>query len=91
MKNIVLDGTKFTSREQLHSILKSELQLPEYYGKNLDALFDCLTGDIQLPMKVEWNNFKCSKELLGDYAEKTLKVFFSAAHILNEDFQITIN
>lgn len=91
MKKIILDGTQFTNKEKLHSILKSELQLPAYYGNNLDALLDCLTGDIDIPMSIEWRNFECSKELLGDYAEKTLKIFLNAADFLQEDFSITVS
>lgn len=90
MKKIVLDGAQFTSKEKLHVILKSELQLPDYYGNNLDALWDCLTGDLQLPMSIEWRNFKCSKEFLGDYADKTLKIFLNAVNFLEDDFSITV-
>ena len=42
MKIIILDGRKMTDRETAHLYLKRKLNLPEYYGKNLDALFDCL-------------------------------------------------
>ncbi|MBU3075442.1 barstar family protein [Clostridium estertheticum] len=90
MKKIILDGTQFTSKEKLHAILKSELQLPDYYGNNLDALWDCLTCDIHLPMTIEWRNFECSKALLGDYAEKTLKIFLRTADFLNDDFNIKV-
>ena len=43
MKNIVLDLDCLETREEIHSLLKKELDLPEYYGNNLDALYDCLT------------------------------------------------
>lgn len=90
MNKIVLDGTQFTNKEKLHAILKSALQLPSYYGNNLDALWDCVTGDIQLPISIEWINFQSSKMLLGDYAEEVLKIFLSASDILEEDFTITV-
>ena len=38
-----LDGEKITNRQTLHDILSSSLGLPEWYGRNLDALYDCLT------------------------------------------------
>lgn len=41
MKIIELDGRKI--RKESHDYLKEELSLPDYYGKNLDALYDCLT------------------------------------------------
>ena len=39
---IILDGSRMTDREALHGELKAKLQLPDYYGGNLDALNDCL-------------------------------------------------
>ena len=42
MKIVVLDGRKMTDREGAHTYLKRKLELPEYYGRNLDALYDCL-------------------------------------------------
>ena len=40
----LIDGAAIETREQLHDALAEQLSLPEYYGRNLDALFDCLTG-----------------------------------------------
>ena len=42
MNIIVIDGRKMTDRETAHNYLKKKLALPDYYGRNLDALFDCL-------------------------------------------------
>ncbi len=39
----LIDGAVIESREQLHDTLARQLSLPEHYGRNLDALFDCLT------------------------------------------------
>ena len=36
-----LDGNMI--KKEGHDYLKEALNLPDYYGKNLDALFDCLT------------------------------------------------
>lgn len=40
---IILNCEKLLQREQAHEYLAKMLDFPEYYGKNLDALFDCLT------------------------------------------------
>lgn len=37
-----LDCKMMTSRVQAHEYIAAELDFPEYYGKNADALFDCL-------------------------------------------------
>jgi ribonuclease inhibitor len=43
MKRIKLDGKKMTDRKTAHEYIASKLSFPDYYGKNLDALADCLS------------------------------------------------
>ena len=43
MKQITLDGNILADAAQVHDYLEEVLNFPEYYGKNLDALYDCLT------------------------------------------------
>lgn len=38
-----LDGTEMKTVAEAHGYLAKALGFPEYYGKNLDALYDCLT------------------------------------------------
>ena len=74
--NIVLNCENLTQRAQAHRYLARMLDLPDYYGKNLDALFDCLTelggctivlnGGAELPRN-------------GGYGAKVLKVLEEAA------------
>lgn len=78
MNIVILDSEEFSSIDELHMVLKAKLQLPEYYGKNLDALWDCLTGWIDLPMTIEWIGYEKSKKKIGEYAEKLLKLFKEA-------------
>ena len=42
------DCSRWETKEKMHEELASNLEFPDYYGKNLDALNDCL-GDIALP------------------------------------------
>jgi len=49
MAEIVLDGLEIQGAEEVHALFVRALALPEWYGRNLDALFDCLTesgGDV---------------------------------------------
>lgn len=43
IETIVLDGEQMLIRKSLHDHLSEQLGLPEYYGRNLDALYDLLT------------------------------------------------
>ena len=41
---MILDALKMQTRDDAHIYLKEEFRFPDYYGENLDALYDCLCG-----------------------------------------------
>ena len=41
--DFTLDALKLNERNQAHEYLAEAFGFPEYYGKNLDALYDCLS------------------------------------------------
>lgn len=50
MKRVELYGGQLTTKDAIHDALATALDLPEWYGRNLDALHDCLTQlqDVEL-------------------------------------------
>ena len=40
---VTLDARKMDEKVAAHAYLKKQLTMPDYYGNNLDALYDCLT------------------------------------------------
>lgn len=80
MKVIEFDGRDFKNIETTHEVIKSKLELPEYYGNNLDALWDCLTGWIDIPVRIKWHNYNESYKQLGNYAEELKSVFEDASN-----------
>ena len=44
MEEITVNCAKIGSMAEIHEILARELQFPAWYGRNLDALHDCLTA-----------------------------------------------
>lgn len=42
-QTIFVDANRYASAKELHLALKMMLELPEYYGCNADALYDCLS------------------------------------------------
>ncbi|MFD0717491.1 barstar family protein [Paenibacillus sp. GCM10027626] len=89
MREVILDGGKINSRDQLHAFLKEALELPEYYGDNLDALWDCLTEEAGMPLTVRWLHFQKSEEKLGEYSQLLLQLFRDAECEL-EDFRLLL-
>lgn len=69
-----IDCADIATAEQFHSTLAQVLSLPDYYGHNLDALFDCLTED-RTDRELIFRNWHRLQYTLKDYAEKILYVF----------------
>lgn len=44
MKEILIHCAEIGTMAEMHEILARELHFPSWYGKNLDALHDCLTA-----------------------------------------------
>ena len=78
IKTVLLDGRKIKSPADLHQCLSESLQFPDYYGKNLDALWDILstTSEIHYIQLIHEHDFY---ENLDVYAQKTIDLFRSAA------------
>lgn len=76
------------SPEKIQKFLKKELKFPDYYGENLDALYDSLTeSDKELDMVF----IKKKKEgiLIEEYFNKLVSVF-EMAQEENPNIKITI-
>ena len=87
IKIVILDGEKIENEKMLHESLKNKLNFPDYYGMNLHALWDLITGHIQLPIKIIWENFSKSKTKLGnEFTNSLIKLFDRAKQELNGQF-----
>ena len=53
-----LDFSKITSIDEVHQIIKDELDFPDYYGKNWYAFWDCLTDMVGDPLHMELIGFE---------------------------------
>ena len=52
-ETIRLDGARLCRRKEAMALLGEALALPEWWGRNLDALYDCLTGELGRPVRLE--------------------------------------
>ncbi|MGN0322052.1 MAG: YfcE family phosphodiesterase [Oliverpabstia sp.] len=66
---VILDAGRIEEKGKSHEYLKEMLQLPEHYGKNLDALHDCLTEMDKT--EILWDNI----EHAGIYFRRVYLVF----------------
>lgn len=76
MEERIIDCTQIETREDLHRIFRETLSFPEWYGSNLDALYDCLT---EITGKVRLLDWEIAQARLGAYGEKAKKVIAAAA------------
>jgi len=74
MKEIRLNGSKMVDKTAAHAYLKRRLSLPDYYGENLDALWDCLSTDFE-PKKIIIYQPETIIEYLGSYGKLILQLF----------------
>ena len=88
MRKITLDIEKMRSLPMLHKYLHTALALPEYYGANLDALYDCLT-EIAEPIELVVPKQVADEAYLGWYGQQFLQMLQDAAEA-NEALQVTL-
>ena len=84
MKQITLDGNLLADATKVHDYLKEMLEFPEYYGNNLDALYDCLTDleDVEITINLPEED--------GAIFQKVLRVF-KAASRNNDSMKLIVN
>ena len=56
MKTVYIDFLDLGDYEDFYAQLKEKLELPEYFGDNLDALSDVISGNLEMPLHIEFVN-----------------------------------
>ncbi|MBE6107205.1 MAG: barnase inhibitor [Erysipelotrichaceae bacterium] len=77
MMELILDGRLCVERTQTHLLLKELLSFPDYYGMNLDALYDCASTLSSLTLHVMY--WDVMVEHLGNYGHLILTTLAEAA------------
>ena len=85
MKTIYIDFSEIGDEQDFYQQLKQKLSLPENFGDNLDALYDSLTGFIELPLHLEFVNMSVNQ--LEDF--ETLLETLEEADEEIEEFSFT--
>ena len=89
MKTVYIDFTDLGDFEDFYAQLKEKLPLPEFFGDNLDALYDFLSGFAELPLHMEFVNMSVDQlETFEDLlvtledAEEELKDFTFSYYLM---------
>lgn len=78
MLEMQIIGREISSVEELHEKFERELELPDYYGANLDALYDVLT-EMGEETSIEFSLKGMEEGPLKSYMEKVWRVLCDAA------------
>ena len=70
MRYVILNGAAVKSRSELYDALERYMDLPDYFGRNLDALHDVLLHEILPagPLTFEIEGFDALRANIGEYA-----------------------
>ncbi len=88
VKTCRLDGRQRTAAA-IYDRLARELRLPPHFGRNLDALWDVLTTDLEGPVRIVWHLDPRLRAELGEFAEALVALFEDVAGE-REDFTFTV-
>ncbi len=75
-RKIFLDCRKLTERNSAHEYLEEIMEFPAYYGRNLDALYDCLMEVQECDIVLQYEK---EAYLEGTYGERIIEVLEEAA------------
>ena len=74
LKRCTLNGRTIQSLDDLYDQLSIRLALPEHFGRNLDALWDVLSADVEGPFVIEWKSADDSKKSMGKDFDRAVKM-----------------
>lgn len=73
-KRCLLSGETVRSLDVLYDEIARQLAFPEHFGRNLDALWDVLSADIEGPNEVVWKDPDASRRAMGKGFDRILTV-----------------
>jgi ribonuclease inhibitor len=90
VKRCTLNGNKIRSLDDLYDQISILIDLPEHFGRNLDALWDVLSTDVEGPFEIIWKHADNSKKLMGKDFVRVVKLF-QELEKERDDFKLKID
>ena len=82
-KQFELDFTACTTWGEIYAVIKKELELPQWCGENLNALWDALTGIMYVPAEITVCKNVSNNELVP-VVQQIIDVMYEAERIYHE-------
>jgi len=89
IKRCTLNGLKIRSLDNLYDRLENRLSLPPHFGRNLDALWDVLSTDVEGPFEIVWTHSDDSSKSMGKDFQRVIKLLKELKKE-RDDFKLTI-
>ena len=70
VRKFTLSGKTISNLQEFYDEMARKLPFPDYFGRNLDALWDTLTTDIEGPVELIWEDSAASKKSMGKAFDK---------------------
>ncbi|WP_081489258.1 barstar family protein [Advenella kashmirensis] len=83
--------THIHSIDDVYDQLQIALHLPQYFGRNLDALYDSLSTDVKGPYRIVWHGHARSAIELGELYYEGLLDIFRAVASERDDVQLELD
>jgi ribonuclease inhibitor len=87
-KKVKLPGKSIRSLDEFYGEIARKLRFPDYFGRNLDALWDVLTTDVKGPVELAWEDSEVSKKSMGKDFEKVAALLRDVVKE-REDFKVS--
>ena len=78
MKRVIVNCKRVKDSADLYNLFEKKLRAPEYFGRNLDALHDCLT-DVFEDVSIVLDDPEALKENLGECFSRLTEVLTVSA------------
>lgn len=79
MKTYEFNRKDFNYAEEYFELIKQKMNLPDWFGKNADALWDMLTGYIKTPCKIVLIGFGDKDNAYNKYVIEQINTCFEDA------------
>lgn len=84
MTKYIFNRNEFVWAEEFYNLIQKRMNLPNWFGKNADALWDMLTGYIKTPCEITLIGFDIEEN--NEYNKQIIDKILFCFHKVQKDF-----